>query len=610
MIKSIERYPEYLLLRTEDGLMRIEPYSPSVVRVVYTLETGFRNAPSLIVLPGCKEPAEWDVSETDRDIVFSTQALSVSVNRATGAFAYRDSSGKLLAREPDRGGKTLDRIDVVKTVFIASEKVETVIGIDGLQAEARESKRVVDRQAYHTKLEFVWDEKEALYGLGSHEEGMMNLRGGRQYLYQENLKASVPVLVSTNGYGILVDSCSLMTFHDDAFGSYLWCDVEDEMDYCFIHGPEFDDIIRSCRKLTGQAPLLPRWAFGYVQSKERYVSQEELIDVAQEYRRREIPLDALVLDWLSWTGNLWGQKTLDPERFPDPDGMMKSLHGLSVKLMVSIWPNMSPGGENHAEMREHGFLLGDRTHYDAFQSDARALYWKQADEGLFRHGIDAWWCDCTEPFDSDWKGAVKPEPEERMALNASEAKKYLDPEFINAYSIRHCEGIYEGQRKKTDSKRVVNLTRSSMAGQHRYAAITWSGDISANWETLRRQIPRGAEFLRDRRALLDCGHRRVLRRRQEQVEPLVQGREHSRALVPGRRLRRRRRRPWLPGTLCALVPVRRVPADVPSPRHRHAQGDLAVRRARKRFLRHASEIRPVEIPPAALYLLARWHDDA
>ncbi|MGB8215102.1 MAG: TIM-barrel domain-containing protein [Anaerolineales bacterium] len=240
--------------------------------------------------------------------------------------------------------------------------------------------------------------------------------------------------------------------------------------------------------------MLPKWMFGYLQSKEAYHSQAELIEIVKEYRTRRLPLDGIVQDWRSWTGNLWGQKTLDPTRFPDPDGMMAAIHELHARLMISIWPNTDPEAGDNKEMKEHGCLLGNGATYDAFQPQGREIYWQQANRGLFSHGIDAWWCDCTEPFDSDWKGAFKPEPEERMRINTEDSKKYLDPEFINAYSLLHSQGIYEGQRGTTDLKRVVNLTRSAYPGQHRYGTITWSGDISATWDTLRRQIAAGLNF--------------------------------------------------------------------------------------------------------------------
>lgn len=483
-----------LELKTTKGRMKLTPYTDRAIRIQYTQEESFSTKESLMIVGKPGPENKFAVEEFEDHIAFRTATLTIKVDRSTCAFAYYDASGELLVREPARGGKTLVPVDVVKSVFDETIRIETEQGADGLRVKADRVEKVVDRQAYRTRLEFEWSEGEALYGLGSHEEGMFNLRGQHQYLYQQNMKSVVPVLLSTRGYGVLIDSYSLIIYHDDAFGSYLSTDADDEMDYYFLYGPEPDEIVQGVRALTGKAPMLPKWAFGYVQSKERYVSQQELIDVAREYRDRKLPLDCIVLDWKSWTGELWGQKTLDPERFPDPEGMMEELHRLNVRLMVSIWPIMNPDSDNHKELAEHVGLLGNHATYDAFQESARALYWKQANEGLFSKDIDAWWCDCTEPFEADWKGAVKPEPEERMRINTEEAKLYLDPELINAYSLLHSKGIYEGQRAATNEKRVVNLTRSAYAGQHRYGTITWSGDISANWDTLRKQIPDGLNF--------------------------------------------------------------------------------------------------------------------
>ncbi|MUT68487.1 TIM-barrel domain-containing protein [Paenibacillus sp. NEAU-GSW1] len=493
-IINYELRPEGLLIETNDGKLLLTPCSERVVRIRYTLESQFSDKESFMLVHPMNLAVPFKLEEENNALKLLTAELVVRIDKWTCALTYYESNGRLLTKEPSRGGKTLTPVDVIKSVFDENSTLEAGQGADGLRVRASNIKKVVDRKAYHTKLEFDWADGEALYGLGSHEEGMFNLRGHHQYLYQQNMKAVVPVVVSTQGYGILIDSYSLMTFHDDACGSYLSTDVDDEMDYYFIYGPELDEVVQGIRFLTGKAPMLPKWTFGYIQSKERYTSQEELVDTVRQFRARQLPIDCIVLDWKSWTGELWGQKTLDPERFPDPKKMMDDLHQLDSRLMVSIWPIMNPNSDNHKEMAEHGGLLGNYANYDAFQEKARELYWKQAYEGLFSYGIDAWWCDCTEPFEADWKGSVKPEPEERLRINTEEAKLYLDPAVINAYSLLHSRGIYEGQRKVTESKRVVNLTRSAYAGQHRYGTITWSGDISANWDTLRKQIADGLNF--------------------------------------------------------------------------------------------------------------------
>jgi alpha-D-xyloside xylohydrolase len=474
--------------------LRILFVSDSIARITLTDGKPFKTEASIMVVP---TPAftEFRLAEHSSTFTLSTKALKLSVRKETGAIDYFDRAGKLLAREPERGGKWLTPKEVFRNVYKKGTTAATAQNIDGARATVENYERVFDRNAFEAKLEFVFDEQEALFGLGSHEEGFGNLRGKSRDLYQQNMKAVVPYFVSTKGYGVLLDCYSLMTFHDDEYGSYLWADVVDELDYYFIRGERFDDITRGYQTLTGKVPMLPKWAFGYAQSKERYVNAKELLEVVREYRRRKIPLDLIVLDWKSWPkGSGWGQKSFDPERFPDPQKLTKELHAIGAHLMVSIWPIMTGNCENQRELLDRGLMLGNQSTYDAFREEARKCYWEQARRGLFSNGIDAWWCDCTEPFEADWKGTVKPERHERLQINTQESKRYIDPGYINAYSLVHSKGIYEGQRGVTSSKRVINLTRSSYAGQHRYGTITWSGDISATWETLRRSIPEGVNF--------------------------------------------------------------------------------------------------------------------
>lgn len=471
--------------------LRIAFVTPSIARITLTRDKPFLERPSLIVT--CRDTYNhYSLKEDNTSFHISTPELTLVIAKSNGAIRYLDASGRTLLTEL---GKTLTPRKLTRNVFRKDATIAGGQSIDGARVTVEEYETVFDRDAFGAKLEWLPAENEALFGLGSHEEGHGNLRGKSRELYQQNMKMVVPHIVSTRGYSILLDCCSLMTFRDDESGSCWWADAVDELDYYFIRGNSFDEVIRNYHILTGPVPMLPKWAFGFVQSKERYVNSEELLEVVREHRRRKIPLDMIVLDWKSWpNGSGWGQKSFDPARFPDPAALTDQLHDLGVKLMVSIWPIMTNGCPDQLEMLERGKMLGNQSTYDAFDTEARAVYWEQVNRGLFSHGVDAWWCDCTEPFEADWSGAEKPEPAERLRINTEASSKYLDPTLINAYSLLHSHGIYEGQRASAPDKRVLNLTRSSYAGQHRYGTVSWNGDICATWETLRRCIPEGLNF--------------------------------------------------------------------------------------------------------------------
>ncbi len=474
--------------------LRISFVNPEVARVSYVLGDSFPDKPSHVVTAAA-DFGGFRVVEEDGSVLLTTGRLRIRVSTGTGAIVFMDAAGDILLREPERGGKSLVPKQVFRNEFDASVKIKTGLNIDGARAESNACERVFDRHAFEAKLEFVFAGNEALFGLGSHEEGYGNLRGKSQQLYQQNMKMVVPCLVSSKGYGLLWDCSSTMVFHDDAYGSYWWAECVDQVDYYFIAGANASAVARNYYHLPGMPPMLPRWAFGYAQSKERYVNAEEILEVAREYRRREVPLDLIILDWKSWPdGNGWGQKSFDPARFPDPAAFIDELHSMGVRLMVSIWPIMSGDCPNQVELRDKGLMLGNQSTYNAFKPEACGVYWRQANEGLFAHGVDAWWCDCTEPFEADWDGPLKPETHLRLIKNTDQAKRYIDEGELNAYSLHHSRGIYQGQRSVRADKRVVNLTRSAHAGQHRYGTISWSGDISATWETLKRSVPEGANF--------------------------------------------------------------------------------------------------------------------
>ncbi len=460
-----------LLLNTDRDFLTLEFISPNIFHVRVTRQSSFSAAPSLIVVPQAEAEEECIFTEDDTCLFLKTAEVELEIRKSTTAFTWRDRNGRLLMREPARGGKHLDEIQVQNTG----------------QPPTRQS-----RTAYTTRLEFEFEDGEAIYGLGQHEEGILNYRGHSQYLYQNNMKIAMPILVSSKGWGILFDSYSLGVFHDDQYGSYYSCDTEDELEYYFIYGPSFDRIVSGIRQLTGQPPMLPRWAYGYIQSKERYKDQDELVEIVKQYRKRRIPLDGIVQDWQYWNEGEWGQKSFDPERYPDPSGLMAELHALNTHAMISVWPNFAEV-EHKKPFIERGLLLPDQNFYNVFDPEARELHWQQMNEGIFRHGFDSWWCDCAEPYDGQffYDARYRPEPWERVVLNKAEFTKNIDPEFINVYSLLNSKGVYEGQRAATNEKRVVNLTRSAFPGQQRYATIVWSGDTAANWETLKWHIPAG-----------------------------------------------------------------------------------------------------------------------
>jgi alpha-D-xyloside xylohydrolase len=492
-IKEVKRIQDSLILYSEDGLTKLEPKSPDIIRIVYTQKDSFLSQAK----PGVvydETFSGWDYTENGQEIRLNTGSLSVAIDKNTASLKYYDHMGKLLLGEREYESKNLEEFDSFQTVIDENTKVERIVTPDGIKEVVKEASKVFDRKLYRTRLYLTWQEGEALYGLGQHEEGYLNLRGTTVYVHQANKKIGIPVLVSSLGYGILMDTYSPMIFNDSNAGSYLYTEADTELDYYFIQGGNLDGVVRGYRKLTGKAVMLPKWAFGFIQSQERYETAEELIHMVAEHRNRKVGLDGIVLDWCSWEGELWGQKTFDRERFADPAAMMEQLHENHANLMLSVWPNMSKDCENYKEFEKEQLLLPASSIYDPFREEGRKLYWKQAEEGLFRHGIDAWWCDSSEPFTPEWNHLGRPEPSTMYQEFYDTASQYMKAELTNSYGLFHARAIYEGQRSETEEKRVLNLTRNGYTGQQRYGAVLWSGDISADWTTMKRQIAAGLNF--------------------------------------------------------------------------------------------------------------------
>jgi alpha-D-xyloside xylohydrolase len=288
----------------------------------------------------------------------------------------------------------------------------------------------------------------------------------------------------------------------------LWSEVGDGVDYYFIYGGKsaagsLDRVVGGYRQLTGRASLMPRWAFGLWQSRQRYETAQQSLEVVDEFRRRGIPFDNIVQDWQYWPRDQWGSHAFDAQRFPDPDRWLAALHERHARVMISVWGKFYPGTANFDAMQAGGFLyqptLRAGTHdwlnfnytfYDAFNPAARRLFWSQLEPALFRRGVDAWWMDATEP------DVTQPSPAtlETQRANIGRTALGTASRVLNAYPLVNSQAVYEGQRGAAPDQRVFILTRSGFAGIQRYATATWSGDVTSTWTAFAKQIPAGLGF--------------------------------------------------------------------------------------------------------------------
>lgn len=352
-----------------------------------------------------------------------------------------------------------------------------------------------DHDSFSGKITFSINSEEILTGLGQYEDGIYNYHGRKEYIYESNMRIGIPFLISSNNYGILIDTQSSVIFDSETDYMTFTIDTTNDVSYYVITGKNVGTILKNLRQLTGKAIIPPRWAFGYMQSKERYENQDELVSVATKFREDKIPVDCIIQDWHTWIGDHWGEKLLDKKRYPNFTQGMKALHDINTKLLFSIWPNMANNTKDFQEFKKEGLLLPNSNTYDAFSDEGRKLYWQQCDREIFNAGADGWWCDNSEPFsDEDWDGAKRRKEQNRYDLVVNRSKKSMNWDQINSYSLYHAKGIYENWLKTNSKKRVVNLTRSTMIGAQKYGVIPWSGDQSARWDVLDHQVTEGIKM--------------------------------------------------------------------------------------------------------------------
>ena len=352
---------------------------------------------------------------------------------------------------------------------------------------------------------FTLDKDEAIYGLGTIQNGLLNRRGEHKRMEQSNLEDFQNVLQSVKGWGIYWENYSPTQFDDDASGMSFNSEMGEGIDYYFMYGGSADGVIAQMRWLTGDVPMFPLWTYGFWQSKERYKTAAETESIVDQYRALQVPLDGIIQDWQYWGSNyLWNAMDFLSEDFATGPQLIKNVHQKHAHFMISIWASFGPQTQQYRELNEKGLLLPIETWpqsglshiwpprmdypsgvkvYDAFSPVARDIYWKYL-KTLFDYGTDAWWIDSTDPDffnprESDYEHPVTGGTWRQLR---------------NAFPLETVRGVYEKQRKVSEEKRLFIMTRSSYAGQQHYGSNMWSGDVASSWDMLRKQVPAGLSF--------------------------------------------------------------------------------------------------------------------
>ena len=476
MIEECEK--SFFLVTGKQAKVRITAYQGGIVRITYPLADGtFARVPE--IAEGAEElsraECETCLENGGTSVCFEDRKIMTDEEGAVRFFI----GDKEVLREFSRA------VQPRRLYLAAQGHIEEKKTADGRKTFVKDVVKKFDRMSNKAEVCFSFGEGVFLYGLGSHPGGAVHFTDKRVRLYQHNLKISLPVVVSSEGWAVLLNSRSDCVFDGRKTQFSFRTSYVPALEYFVVLGTSPDGAVRGIRTLTGGVSMLPKRAYGYMQSREHYMSQEEIGKTARRFRDEKIPLDCIVQDWQYWSEGHWGEKKFDPARYPDPPRMVAELHESNVRFMVSVWPCFSPQTQEYSQFKSERLLLCDDSTYNAFEPRARDLYFAQLKENILSCGTDALWCDSSEPVVADWL-FVPERPSFKKNIEAF--YNNIDPEIVNVYALAHCKGIYEHQRAENASKRVFTLTRSASIGQSRYGSVVWAGDTSARWDVFEHSI--------------------------------------------------------------------------------------------------------------------------
>ena len=457
---TFQRIPNGVSFTTDKQTKTYVFYTDRIVKI-HTLPSDVKTKEKIeLVVTAQPEAVSVEYAENNQRIRLTTSELILDINKQTG-----------------------------RTLFISAHTGKTYLEDTGM-TQPTDSEFCIAQN-------FKITPTESLYGLGQFQDGVMNYRGKELLLAQSNQIAIVPFMLSSNQYGLLWNLYSKGLFTEKQNHMSFQAAYKEAIEYYFIAGETPDKVISGYRHLTGKAPMFPKTAFGFWQSKERYTGFEELHRVTDEYRKRELPIDNIVQDWQYWGDNtMWSAMYFEPYHFPNPANNIEALHRKNIRLMCSVWP--APGSRTHlyAELKEKN-LLFEPTHWctgkliDFYHPEAKQIYYKHLKRGLLENGVDAVWFDGTEPEVNNTSNQAYTE---KGILSLGEKCYYGDiKQYFNTYSLEASKSVYENYRKDYND-RIFILTRSAFTGQQRNATVTWSGDIVASWDILRKQISAGLNY--------------------------------------------------------------------------------------------------------------------
>lgn len=454
--------------------VEVQWYTPNSLRILKTPQgkTVEKKSLSVIALP--KDPGIKVTTADNESVIMKSKNLTVTLNIRTGVVSYAKSDGSLLLKEQE------------------NNKAFTPFDDAG-------------RSTYTVYQGFTVSPEEGLYGLGQLQNGQMMQRNMSKVLVQGNVEDVSPIFQSTKGYGVFWDNYSATTYTDNAQETSFSSEVGECIDYYFMYGGSADGVIAEVRTLTGEVPMMPLWSYGFMQSKERYKSQDETVGVVKKYRELGIPLDCIIQDWQYWGNNyLWNAMDFQNPAFSRPKEMIDEVHAMNAHMMISIWSSFGPATKPYRALDKEGLLFNIETWpqsgvegwppnmdypsgvrvYDAYSSKARDIYWNYLNKGIFQLGMDGWWMDSTEPDHFNHK---KEDFDHQTAMGSFRSVR-------NAYPLMTVGGVYDHQRAETGDKRAIILTRSGFLGQQRYASNVWSGDVQSSWDSFRKQVTAGLNY--------------------------------------------------------------------------------------------------------------------